>query len=113
MHLNPKGLDFFGSADRQSYVLEIFMRDFNQDILKELEELLGSQNIETLVRSPSEEEDFRADSAVKLIHSPSGLEVICDDYSSQTDNKSMALVRLAKLLNHSHNDGRASEPERA
>ncbi len=70
------------------------MSNFTNDVLKELEELIGTADLETLVRRDVESKD----SAVKIIHRPSGLEFECNSYNSQVKNKTACLLQLLKSL---------------
>lgn len=68
------------------------MSNFARDMLKELQGLLESDDIETLVEHPG------TSPAVKVIHQPSGMTVICDRYGTQIENKAFALVQLSRRL---------------
>jgi hypothetical protein len=72
------------------------MTDFANDILIELEKLIKMGEVAIFVRSTPNS----IDSAVKLVHVPSGMEVECEEYESQVKNK--AIVRLLQLLIKAH-----------
>ena len=76
------------------------MDNFDQMILNELQDLLETDEIETLVRrSTNSNGDIDVkDAAVKMKHKPSGKECVCNEYESQIRNKAIALVRLCKEL---------------
>lgn len=72
------------------------MSKFAREILKEIEKTMDTSPIETLVfRS---EDPMTPDYPVKIIHKPSGIEVMCNTYDSQIKNKAMALVLLQQKL---------------
>ena len=76
------------------------MSEFASDILQQLEALFEEGEIETLMLR-TEGAGLavgQADAAVKVIHRPSGEEVVCDRYPSMVRNKAMALARLLERL---------------
>lgn len=73
------------------------MSDFEADMIFELENIFEPGSIETLAFI-AEQNSTLSDCAVKIIHEPSGVEVICDKYQSQRKNKATALVELIKKL---------------
>ncbi len=74
------------------------MDNFDQIILKELQDLLETDEMETLVKRNDIEDIKNLDSAVMIKHKPTGTESICEEYGSQIRNKAIALVRLCKAL---------------
>ena len=73
------------------------MDEFEHVILSELESLVADHEIETLTRRPNPDEPL-LDTAVKLVHRPSGVEIVVEEFPSQIKNKAIALVRLLKEL---------------
>ncbi|MBU6952621.1 hypothetical protein [Hahella sp. HN01] len=71
---------------------------FEQDVVVVLKEQLRDGEIEILTRRS---EDGSIDSDVKVIHKPSGIEVVYDTQSSQIKNLAFALVSLLGQLKQS------------
>ena len=69
--------------------------DFTRKIYAEAKGLFPSGAVQTLVSRPS---DLGAgdpiDAAVKLVHVPTGREIICDEFPSQAENFIAAAIRL-------------------
>ncbi len=76
------------------------MSDFAEDISLELQQLLPKGELDVLVRRSAAEGDASRpeELAVKAIHLPSGMEVICDSYKSHAMNGAMAIARLLRQL---------------
>ncbi len=70
------------------------------ELLERIERCFDEGEIETLTwRTPGEGLSVsRADAAVKVIHRPSGLEVVCEEYPSQILNRVAALLELLNRL---------------
>ncbi len=66
--------------------------EFCREILQELQKLLASEDIETFTGRPSES------SVVRLVHSASDIEVVCDKYDTQIMNKVLALILLNQQI---------------
>lgn len=72
------------------------MTNFKNTILKELEDLFPDGELETLVRGASDVQ--KMDMAVKIIHTKTNTEQICDEFDTQVENKSLALIKLYKKI---------------
>lgn len=82
------------------------MSNFPEEISMKLEQLFDPESVTTLTfRSSSSKSGNieRCDFAIKLIHHPTGTEVICNQYESQIQNKAMALVELTQKLKQKWN----------
>jgi protein subunit release factor A len=69
---------------------------FPKRIYGEAKKLFPEGAVETLVaraEGPAGHQGSR-DLAVRLVHSPTGIEVTCDDFPSQTENYIAAAIRL-------------------
>jgi protein subunit release factor A len=70
-------------------------REFDSYILKRLEKLFGEDELEVLVyRSEESSSTLKPDSAVCVIHLPTGTEVISHQFETQIRNKAACLVTL-------------------
>lgn len=59
------------------------MKFFPRDILKQLEAVFDDDDLQTLVFRHDDSSGNATDSAVKVIHVPSGIEVECNQFESQ------------------------------
>ncbi len=78
------------------------------ELLERIERCFDDGEIETLIwRTEGDGVAVsRADAAVKLIHRASGLEVVCEEHSSQVLNQAAALLELlTKLLEQARGNG--------
>ena len=73
------------------------MDDFDRSVLAKLENLFGADQLQTLTFR-SDAGQPQQDAAVKIVHNPTGMEVVCNDFSSQIKNKCIALIGLVELL---------------
>jgi hypothetical protein len=74
------------------------MPDFDRAVLGSLESLFAPDELEVLYFRPDTGEFSHA---VKVIHKPTGIEVVADDFDSQIKNKSIALISLLSELRSS------------
>jgi protein subunit release factor A len=70
--------------------------EFLKRIYQEAKNLFPEGQIETLIhraQAPAGELG-KFSTAVRLVHKPTGIQITCDDYSSQTENYVAAAIRL-------------------
>jgi hypothetical protein len=65
---------------------------FANQIYAEVKSLFAEGEVEALLCKAKDAAGCSA--AVRLIHKPSGMEVVCEDFSSQTENYIAAALRL-------------------
>jgi protein subunit release factor A len=69
--------------------------NFPKQIYDDVKKLFPVGAIETLVsRAPGPDGPANSDSAVCVVHTPTGLEIVCDDFPSQIENFIAAAIRL-------------------
>ena len=71
------------------------MQDFDREILALLESGFDDTETETLTFAPDSGE---MSYAVKVIHKPTGIEIVNNDFGSQIKNKAAALAQLLVQL---------------
>ena len=74
------------------------MQDFDRKILERLEAGFDDAETETLAFTPDSGD---ASYAVKVIHKPTGVEIVNNDFKSQIKNKAAALAELLSTLRKS------------
>ena len=73
------------------------MDDFDRAVLARLESLFEADEVQTLTFRANAGQPAQ-DAAVKVVHNPTGAEVVCNDFPSQIKNKSIALISLVEQL---------------
>ncbi len=76
------------------------MRKFSENILSELQELVETEDIKTMTFRASTPDNLSMGMSptIKLVHDKLNIEITCDEYETQIENKAVALVRMAKIL---------------
>jgi hypothetical protein len=72
------------------------MKSFDWCALEEAGRLFRDGEVETFVRRAGDPGELpgEADATVCVVHRPTGIEVSCDSYPSQMQNKLIAMLRL-------------------
>jgi len=71
------------------------MQDFEHAILDLLDSAFDAGEVDTLMFLP---DSGGHSAAVKLIHQPTGIEIVSSDFESQVKNKAVALADLLSRL---------------
>jgi protein subunit release factor A len=71
-------------------------QDFKRQIYDDVKKLFPDGGIEVLVAKASFSDGMAppVDSAIRLVHKPSGLQATCGDFPSQIENYIAAAIRL-------------------
>jgi hypothetical protein len=74
----------------------VMSADFSRRIYSEVKHLFPDGAVDVQVASPSisSRKPTAIDPAVRLVHIPTGVEVSCSEFTSQTDNYIAAVIRL-------------------
>ena len=87
-------------------------KDFPTQLYDEVKGLFPKDMVQMMVLPPNLSSEpgaidpiVRLDAAVRLIHTPTGIEIICDDFPSQTENCIAAAIRLRIACDKSANLG--------
>jgi hypothetical protein len=78
--------------------------DFPRRIYDEVKRLFPDDTVQTLVSRPTllSSRQGAIDPVVRLIHTPTGIEITCDDFPSQTENYIAAAIRLRIACDQGH-----------
>ena len=68
--------------------------NFQQQIYDETKGLFPEGEVQTLICRRSGEQPGAFGPAVRLIHTPTGIEISCDEFPSQIENYIAAAIRL-------------------
>ena len=68
--------------------------NFARQIYDDAKKLFPDGTVEALVFRPSGASPGTSETRVRLVHKPTGIEIVCDDFPTQIENYTAAAIRL-------------------